>query len=54
MLYEISDQVKNNILVFLDKVSYVGFREITAVNEIITVLSNPVKNNEENNFIEMG
>jgi len=43
MLYEISDQVKNNILVFLDRVSYVGFREITVVNEVLNVLNNPIK-----------
>jgi len=43
MLYEISDQVKNNILVFLDKVSYVGFREVVAINEVLNALNNPIK-----------
>ena len=49
MLYEISDQVRNNIFVFLDRVKYDGIKEITAVNEIMSVLSSPVKEKEDNN-----
>ena len=51
MLYDINDQVKSNIFVFLDRVKYDGLKEIQAISEIITALSNPVKNNEENYFI---
>jgi len=47
MLYKISEQVKNNIFVFLDRVKFEGIKEITAVNEIISVLSSPVKEKEE-------
>ncbi|MCM3273898.1 hypothetical protein [Paenibacillus elgii] len=46
-LYEISDSQMNNLLVFLDRVkNYEGIKEVVAMNEIIAVLSNPVK--EEN------
>ncbi|ALS22311.1 hypothetical protein [Paenibacillus naphthalenovorans] len=44
--FEISDAVLNNIFLFLDRVKYEGLKENRALNEIMSVLTNPIK--EEN------
>lgn len=44
--YEISEQIMNNILVFLDRVDYKGIKEIQAVNEVLQVLNNPIQESE--------
>lgn len=41
MKIEISEQVRNNLLTFLDRIEYKGFKEIAAINEIIEVLNKP-------------
>jgi hypothetical protein len=45
--YEITDQVKNNIFEFLNRVDFKGINECVALNEIIKVLSTPIQNPNE-------
>ena len=45
-LYKMTDQQVNNLLVFLDRVEYKGFKEIQAANEILKVLAEPVTDKE--------
>ncbi len=47
--YELSDQVRNNILVFLDRTEYKGRKEAVAVVEIEQALSNPIEEDGEGN-----
>jgi len=42
MKFELSEQVKNNILTFLDRVAFTSFKEVSAINEILQVLNNPI------------
>jgi len=48
MTYEINEQALNNLMIFLDRVNIQGLKEISAMNEILTILNNPEnsKNNE--------
>lgn len=43
MQYEISEQTKNNLLLFLDRTTATGRVENQAFNEIIYILSNPIQ-----------
>lgn len=45
MKYEISEQVKNNLLVFLQRTELKG-NEVPAYVEIINILNNPIIENE--------
>lgn len=45
MKYEISEQVKNNLLVFLQRTDLKG-NEVPAYVEIINILNNPIIENE--------
>jgi hypothetical protein len=47
MLFELSEQAKQNILVFLNRLEYKGLDEATAVNEILVSLANPINENIE-------
>jgi hypothetical protein len=47
MKFEISEQVINNLLAFLDRIEYKGFKEIAAINEIMNVLNSTVKEENE-------
>lgn len=44
---ELTQQVINNIFVFLNRVKYEGFSEVDAINEIRTAFANPIKDNDE-------
>lgn len=43
MQYEIPENVKNNLILFLDRVPIKGHKERAAMNEILTILGNPIK-----------
>lgn len=45
MKYELSNEVVNNLMVFLDRVQVKGFQEIQALQEVVNALQNP--DNEE-------
>ena len=45
MKYEISEQAKNNLLVFLQRTDLKG-NEVPAYVEIINILNNPIIENE--------
>lgn len=47
MKYEISEQVKNNILIFLDRIDYKGRKEAMAAVEIEQVLNKPIQEEGE-------
>jgi hypothetical protein len=47
MKYEISDEIKNNLFVFLDRVQFQGLKENAALNEIIMALSKPIQEEQE-------
>jgi hypothetical protein len=49
-LYEISDNMRNNILVFLDRIQLQGIKEAQALTEIVVALSFPVKDEKQENF----
>lgn len=46
MRYELSEQVLNNLIIFLDRVSFQSLKEHTALSEILGVLNNPIKEEE--------
>jgi hypothetical protein len=48
MNYEISEEVKQNLLAFLNRVSIQGLQEISAINKILTVLNSPINNSNIN------
>lgn len=52
MIYEISEQVQQNIITFLDRVQIQGLREISAMNEILAVINNPIKEDTGNDTRE--
>lgn len=41
--YELSEQVVNNIITFLDRVDVKGLKEVQAMSEILTALATPLK-----------
>ncbi len=45
MVYEINDKVKQNLLGFLNRVQLQGFNELSAMNELLSILNNPVNTN---------
>lgn len=47
MRFEFNEAQLNNLFVFLDRVEIKGLKEIQAMNEILNILHNPLK--EENN-----
>ena len=47
MKIEISEQVQNNLLAFLDRIEYKGFKEVAAINEIMKALNTPLKEENE-------
>jgi len=47
MLYEIPDHVKNNIIEFLNRTPFQGFKEHAALTEILEVLSKPIQEDVE-------
>lgn len=47
MKFEFNETQLNNLFVFLDRVEIKGLNEIQAMNEILNILHNPLK--EENN-----
>ena len=51
MLYEINEQVLNNLMIFLDRSGTKNFVELQAMNEIINIFINPKtnENNKDNN-----
>lgn len=52
MKYEISDNIKNNIFVLLNRIKYNGLKEVQIVNEIMNCLNNPIEEmGDENNKI---
>lgn len=46
MKYEFTEQILNNLMVFLDRVSMTGIKELTAMNEILNIFKNPLKEEE--------
>lgn len=48
MKFEITNEVLNNLLVFLDRVSITGRKELSAMNQILYVLNNPIKEEKDN------
>jgi hypothetical protein len=54
MQYEISEQQKNNLLLFLDRVTATGRVENQAYNEIIYVLSNPIQETPKGDTSHVG
>lgn len=47
MKFDFTEQQVNNLLVFMDRISLTGIKEVQAFNEIIAALNNPI--NEESN-----
>lgn len=43
MKFHINENVINNLMIFLDRVEIKGLKELTAMNEILNVLNNPIK-----------
>jgi hypothetical protein len=42
MKYEISDEIKNNIFVFLNRIKFEGLNEANSAMEIVKVLNTPI------------
>lgn len=49
MKYEFSEQVINNLVVFLDRIEFKGIKEHTALGEILEILRNPIKEQKSDN-----
>ena len=51
MKFEFTEQALNNLLIFIDRIQFSGLKELQAINEIMTILNNPIKeeNIEDNN-----
>lgn len=43
--YKFNENQLNNLLIFLDRIEIKGLKEIQAINEILTVLYQPVEEN---------
>ena len=48
MLYEMNEQIINNLIIFLDRAGTKNLKELQAMNEILSILSKPVNNSNEN------
>ena len=49
MKFELNEVQLNNLLVFLDRVEIKGLKEIQAMNEILNILHNPLKDENKDN-----
>jgi hypothetical protein len=47
MRFEISETQVQNLMVFLDRIPLQGLKEISAINEILAILNNPIKEDKE-------
>jgi hypothetical protein len=52
MRFEFSEQALNNLMIFLDRVDYKGLKENFAINEILNILNNPIKEENKNDLNE--
>jgi hypothetical protein len=43
MKYEFTEQIFNNLMVYLDRVTLTGFKELQAMQEILNILNKPIK-----------
>lgn len=41
--YELTEAQVNNLLLFLDRVNYTGLKEVQAINELIYIFANPIR-----------
>ena len=48
MKIELTEQQLQNLMAFLNRVEYKGLQEAQAINEIMTVLSNPIETENSN------
>ncbi len=44
-LLDFNENQLNNLLIFLDRIEIKGLKEIQAINEILTILHQPVEEN---------
>lgn len=51
MKYELNENQLNNLIVFLDRVELKGIKEIQAINEILSIFTNPTKEQEKEKII---
>ena len=42
MYFKFDEAALNNLLKFLDRVDYKGIKEVVAINQIISILENPI------------
>lgn len=49
MKFEFNEVQLNNLFAFLDRVEIKGLKEIQAMNEILNILHNPLKDENKNN-----
>jgi hypothetical protein len=49
MKFEFNEAQLNNLFVFLDRVEIKGLKEIQAMNEILNILHNPLKDESKDN-----
>lgn len=54
MKYELTKEMVNNLIIFLDRVALTGHKERQAMNEIIYDLSNPIEEDVEETMIKQG
>jgi len=54
MKYEIPDRIKSNLMEFLNRVEYKGFNEVAAIQEILFIFNNPIKESQPPHPIEGG
>ena len=47
MKYEIPERVKNNLITFLNRTTFTGFKEMRMLNEICVILSTPPPKEQE-------
>ena len=49
MLYDLNESQVKNLIYFLDKVNFIGLKEVAAIQEILQALNSPIKEGKENN-----
>lgn len=47
MKLEFNESQLKNLVVFLDRIEFKGLQEVQAINEIINVINNPVKDGSD-------
>lgn len=47
MKLEFNESQLKNLVVFLDRIEFKGLQEVQAINEIINVINNPVKDESD-------